>query len=638
MAGEYDASSIQTLSGLEHIRKRPGMYIGRLGDGSHQDDGIYVLLKEVIDNSIDEFIMGAGKRVEISIADDGTVAVRDYGRGIPLESVVACVSVMNTGGKYAEGAFARSIGMNGVGTKAVNALSTYFEVKSVRDGKFKSARFAYGELQSTDEGETDERNGTFTSFRPDPEQFKNYVYRNEYVEKRLWMYAYLNSGLSLFYKNQRYYSAKGLEDLLNVETGDDRLYDIIYYRSDSAEFGIEFALTHSDNYGENCFSFVNGQYTNDGGTHLSAFKEGLLKAVNEFSGKNFKADAVRDGMVGAISIRITDPIFEAQTKNKLGNTDVRAPIVNAVREAIVDFLHKNLEIADIILDKVQRNESVHRKMQEAKKLSKESAAKSRLRIPKLKDCKYHVGEKWPRGEEPRETMIFLTEGDSAAGSIEQSRQTENQAIFALRGKPLNCFGATREELYKNEEFYFLTQALGIEDDIENLRYDKVIIATDADVDGMHIRNLLITFFLTFFEQLVLTGHLYVLETPLFRVRDPKAATKEKSKNRARSRKKEEEGAADKPVEKPSQYYCYSEAERDAAAAKLGSKAEITRFKGLGEISPKEFAQFIGDEIKLLPVTLDSMRNVPELLKFYMGPNSPQRKDYIMTNLTVSKYE
>ena len=639
MAEIYDETSIQTLSGLEHIRKRPGMYIGRLGDGSHPDDGIYVLLKEVIDNSIDEFIMGAGKRIEVAITDDGTVSVRDYGRGIPLESVVACVSVMNTGGKYQEGAFARSIGMNGVGTKAVNALSDYFEVRSVREGKFVSARFAYGELQGTEKGTTEERNGTFTSFHPDPAQFRNFAFRNEYVEKRLWMYAYLNSGLTLLYRNQRYYSAKGLEDLLNVETGDDRIYDIIYHRSEKPEISIEFAVTHSDNYGENCFSFVNGQYTNDGGTHLSAFKEGLLKAINEFSGKNFKADAVRDGMVGAIAIRIPDPVFEAQTKNKLGSTDVRGPIVNAVREAIVDFLHKHLDVADVILDKVQRNESVHRKMQEAKKLGKESAAKSRLRNPKLKDCKYHVGEKWPRGEEPRETMIFLTEGDSAAGSIEQSRRTENQAVFALRGKPLNCFGATREELYKNEEFYFLTQALGIEDDIENLRYDKVIIATDADVDGMHIRNLLITFFLTFFEQLVLKGHLYVLETPLFRVRDPKAATREKKKSKKTpEQKKAKEQSAEKSPEAPLEYYCYSEAERDAAAEKLGAKAEITRFKGLGEISPDEFRQFIGEDIKLLPVTLDSMRNVPELLKFYMGPNSPQRKEYIMTNLTVSKYE
>ena len=608
MAGEYDASSIQTLSGLEHIRKRPGMYIGRLGDGSHQDDGIYVLLKEVVDNSIDEFIMGAGKRVEISIADDGTVSVRDYGRGIPLESVVACVSVMNTGGKYAEGAFARSIGMNGVGTKAVNALSTYFEVKSVRDGKFKSARFAYGVLQSTDEGTTEERNGTFTSFRPDPEQFKNYVYRNEYVEKRLWMYAYLNSGLSLLYRNQRYYSAKGLEDLLNVETGEDRLYNIIYYRSDSAEFGIEFALTHSDNYGENCFSFVNGQYTNDGGTHLSAFKEGLLKAVNEFSGKNFKADAVRDGMVGAISIRITDPIFEAQTKNKLGNTDVRGPIVSAVRDAVVDYLHKHAEVAEIVLDKVARNAAMHKQIQEVKKKSREATQKTRLRIPKLKDCKFHVGDKWPRKVEPKETMIFLTEGDSAAGSLEKKRDVDNQAIFALRGKPKNAFGETMEMIYKNEELTFLMQALGVEDSTENLRYDKVILATDADVDGLHIRNLLLTFFLSFFDQLVLSGHLYVLETPLFRVKKGKDII-----------------------------YCYNEMERDKAAAELG-KCEITRFKGLGEISPDDFGEFIGENMRLSPVTLDNMHGVSDVLKFYMGENTPERKEYIMNNLEVVDYE
>ena len=413
-------------------------------------------------------------------------------------------------------------------------------------------------------------------------------------------------GLSLYFNGQRYYSANGLQDLLESETGEERLYNIIAYRSKT----IEFALTHSDNYGETSFSFVNGQYTNDGGTHLSAFKEGVLKGINEFSGKNYKADEIRDGMIGAIAIKVKDPVFESQTKNKLGNTDVRGPIVAAVRDAVVDYLHKNREVAEILLDKVARNEQMHRQIQEVKKKGRETQQKTRLRIPKLKDCKFHIGDKWPRQLEKRDTMIFLTEGDSAAGSLEVCRDVNCQAIFALRGKPMNCYGEKFDKIYSNEELTFLMQALGIEDDIENLRYDKVVIATDADVDGLHIRNLLITYFLCFFEQLVLSGHLYVLETPLFRVQKPK----------------------EKPV------YCYSEAERDSAAAKLGKKAEITRFKGLGEISPKEFGQFIGEEIKLQPVTLENMRNVPELLGFFMGSNTPKRREYIMNNLEVHKYE
>ncbi|MBQ4107368.1 MAG: type IIA DNA topoisomerase subunit B [Lentisphaeria bacterium] len=618
----YTEDAIQTLSSLEHIRLRPGMYIGRMGDGAHPDDGIYILLKEVVDNSIDEFIMGKGRRIDITVAD-GTVTVRDYGRGIPPGKLVECVSVMNTGGKYNDDVFQFSVGLNGVGTKAVNALSESFAVQTFRDGHFRRAEFSRGVLVSDTSGETGEKDGTMVCFTPDRTLFKNYAFREDYLDRRIWMYAYLNSGLSLYLNGRRFYSQSGLCDLLELESGEDRLYPVIAFRDKM----LEFALTHTDDYGERSYSFVNGQFTNDGGTHLSAFKEGVLKAVNEFSGKSYKADDVRDGMIGAVAIKLRAPVFESQTKNKLGNTDVRGWIANAVREAVVDFLHKNPEVAQVILDKVGRNEQMHRKIQEVKKLGKESAAKCRLRIPKLKDCKFHPGDRWPRGTEPHETMIFLTEGDSAAGSIEQSRMSDYQAIFALRGKPLNCFGATREALYKNEEFNFLVQALGIEDDIENLRYDKVVIATDADVDGMHIRNLLITFFLTFFEQLVLRGHLYVLETPLFRVRDPKAVLKADARKGSKKA-----GAAE------ADYYCYSEAERDAAAAKLGKKAEITRFKGLGEISPKEFRQFIGEEIKLLPVTLESTRNVPQLLRFYMGPNTPDRKNYIMTNLTVSKYE
>lgn len=602
---QYDGSAIKTLSALEHIRLRPGMYIGRMGDGSHPDDGIYILIKEIIDNSIDEFIMGHGRRIELAI-EERSVSIRDYGRGIPLDKVVECVSVMNTGGKYNDDVFKFSIGLNGVGTKAVNALSEFFLVRSIRDGRFHEAHFERGVLTGEETGDSPEKNGTFVRFVPDPQLFPNYGFKLEYIEKRLWMYAYLNSGLSLYFNGQRYYSANGLQDLLESETGEERLYNIIAYRSKT----IEFALTHSDNYGETSFSFVNGQYTNDGGTHLSAFKEGVLKGINEFSGKNYKADEIRDGMIGAIAIKVKDPVFESQTKNKLGNTDVRGPIVSAVRDAVVDFLHKNREVADVLLDKVARNEQMHRQIQEVKKKGRETQQKTRLRIPKLKDCKFHIGDKWPRQLEKRDTMIFLTEGDSAAGSLEVCRDVNCQAIFALRGKPMNCYGEKFDKIYSNEELTFLMQALGIEDDIENLRYDKVVIATDADVDGLHIRNLLITYFLCFFEQLVLSGHLYVLETPLFRVQRPK----------------------EKPI------YCYSEAERDSAAAKLGKKAEITRFKGLGEISPKEFGQFIGEEIKLQPVTLENMRNVPELLGFFMGSNTPKRREYIMNNLEVHKYE
>ena len=601
----YDDGSIKTLDSLEHIRRRPGMYIGRMGDGSHQDDGIYVLLKEIVDNSIDEFIMGCGKRIEITVAD-GRVKVRDYGRGIPLARLVDCVSIINTGGKYNDEAFKFSIGMNGVGTKAVNALSRFFKVRSVRDGKFREAYFERGILKESIEGDTDERNGTYTEFEPDAELFPNYAYREEYIEKRIWMYAYLNSGLSLYYNNERYYSSDGLHDLLEAETGDEKLYDVISFRSKE----IEFALTHSDRYGEISFSFVNGQFTHDGGTHLSAFKEGVLKGINEFSGKNYKADDVRDGLIGAVAVKVMEPIFESQTKNKLGNTDIRGPVVAAVKDALSDYLYKHSETAEIIMDKIVRNEHMHREIQEVKKKSRESQQKTRLRNPKLKDCKYHVGDKWPRKVEPKDTMIFLTEGNSAAGSLEVCRDVDCQAIFALRGKPLNCFGMKRDKIYSNEELMFLTLALGIEEDIESLRYDKVVIATDADVDGMHIRNLLLTYFLTFFDQLVLSGHLYILETPLFRVRTtPKDSI-----------------------------YCYSESERDAAAAKLGKKAEITRFKGLGEISPKEFGQFIGQDIRLQPVTLENMRNIPEMLGFFMGTNTPERKEYIMTNLEVPKYE
>jgi topoisomerase IV subunit B len=592
---KYDEANIKTLSSLEHIRLRPGMYIGRLGNGSHPSDGIYILLKEVIDNSVDEFIMGAGRRIDVKITGN-TVSIRDYGRGIPLGKLIECVSVINTGGKYNTDAFQFSVGLNGVGTKAVNALSTKFMVRAVRDGKFRCATFTGGDKVDDVKGKTDERNGTYVEFIPDHELFSDYSYQLDFVEKRLWMYAYLNSGLSLYLNGQRFHSRHGLKDLIDVEVGDEQIYETIHVKTKT----LEFAFCHTDNYGENYFSFVNGQYTNDGGTHLSAFREGVLKAINEFTGKQFQASDVRDGIVGTVALKLQEPVFESQTKNKLGNTDIRGWVVNDVKTAIVDYMHRNLEQAEIIVDKVVRNEKVRKEIQAVKKQSKEKAKRMTLKIPKLKDCKYHLGDRSKRGEE---TMIFLTEGDSAAGSMVSCRDVYTQAIFSLKGKPLNVFGEKFDKLYKNEELYYIMQTLNIEEDIENLRYNKVVIATDADVDGLHIRNLLITFFLTFFEQLVLSEHLFTLETPLFRVRNKKET-----------------------------FYCYNEKERDTALAKLGKTAEITRFKGLGEISPSEFGAFIGDDIRLTEVSIDNMRNIPEILNFYMGKNTPDRKRHIMENI------
>ncbi|MFA6713768.1 MAG: DNA topoisomerase IV subunit B [Victivallaceae bacterium] len=592
----YDESKIQTLSSLEHIRLRPGMYIGKLGDGSHPEDGIYILVKEIIDNSIDEFIMGSGRRIDVTQSDQNIV-IQDFGRGIPLGKLVECVSVINTGGKYNSDVFQFSVGLNGVGTKAVNALSDEFKARSVRDGKFREVCFERGVIVDDQEGKTDEPTGTRISFVPDREMFQNFKFRPEFLVKRMWMYAYLNSGLSLYLNGARYYSKNGLKDLIEVEIEDDKLYEIIAFKGKT----IEFALCHTDNYGEKYFSFVNGQYTNDGGTHLSAFREGVLKAINEFTGKSYQAADVRDGMVGAISIKLKEPIFESQTKNKLGNTDVRWPIVDAVRKNIVDYLHRNLEEAEVVIDKVVRNEKVRQQIQAVKKQSKEKAKRMSLKIPKLKDCKFHLGDNSKRGEE---TMLFLTEGQSATGSMVSCRNVYTQAIFSLKGKPFNCHNETFEKVYRNEELYYIMQALDIEDDIDNLRYNKVVIATDSDVDGLHIRNLLITFFLTFFEQLVLSGHLHVLETPLFRVRNKKETV-----------------------------YCYDEEERDAAMGKLGkANLEVTRFKGLGEISPEEFGQFIGEDMRLQSVSIDHMRNVPEMLEFYMGKNTPERKEHIMANL------
>jgi len=596
----YDESKIKTLSSLEHIKIRPGMYIGRMGDGSHPDDGIYILLKEVIDNSIDEYIMGYGRRIDVKL-EDKTVSVRDYGRGIPLGKVIDCVSQINTGAKYNTDVFQFSVGLNGVGTKAVNALSEEFTVVAYRNGEFKKAIFFNGELQIEEDGKApDERDGTFINFIPSKSLFPDFKFKLEYIEKRLWMYAFLNSGLSIYLNGIRYYSKKGLQDLIESEVGDEKMYEIIHHKDPT----LEFAFTHTSNYGETYFSFVNGQYTNGGGTHLSAFREGVLKGINEFSGKSYNGNDVRDGIIGTISIKLQEPIFESQTKNKLGNSDIRGWIVNSVRQALVNYLHRHLQEAEILLEKVTLNEKVRKDIQAVKKQSREKAKKMTLKIPKLKDCKIHYTDKSKRADE---TTIFLTEGQSAAGAMVSCRDVMTQAIFSLKGKPKNCFGEKIEQIYQNEELYYIMKTLNIEDDIENLRYNNVVLATDADVDGLHIRNLLITFFLTFFEPLVLAGHLYILETPLFRARNNKKTI-----------------------------YCYSEQERDSAVASLGGKLgksiEVTRFKGLGEISPNEFGQFIGNDIKLVSVTVDHMRDVPEMLNFFMGKNTPDRKKHIMENL------
>ncbi len=593
---DYDESRIKTLSSLEHIRLRTGMYIGRLGDGSNPDDGIYVLVKEVIDNSIDEYIMGNGKHVDISLKNN-LVTVRDYGRGIPLGKVVECVSVINTGAKYNDDVFQFSVGLNGVGTKAVNALSSYFRVMSVRDGKCAEAIFERGVLKSQRKGsvKSDVKNGTLVEFTPDEKVFGDYEFNLEYLQRRIWNYAYLNAGLTLVFNGEKYISQNGLLDLLDSEVGENPIYPVGYYRGKQ----LEFAFTHTNNYGENYFSFVNGQYTSDGGTHLSAFKEGFLKGINEYFRKNYKSEDVREGTAAAVAVKIQAPVFESQTKNKLGNTEVRAWIVNETKAGVDDWLHKNPETARKLEEKILANERLRTELNTVKKEAKEAAKKIALKIPKLKDCKYHLGD--AKGGD--ETMIFLTEGDSASGSMVSSRDVYTQAIFSLRGKCENMYGRKRADIYKNAELYNVMMALGIENDIEGLRYSRIIIATDADNDGFHIRNLLLTFFLSFFEELVSSGRVYILETPLFRVRNKKETT-----------------------------YCYTEKERDEQMKRLGSACEVTRFKGLGEINPSEFGQFIGDNIRLLPVTVQSLKVIPDVLEFYMGKNTPERREFIMNNL------
>ncbi|NLG16553.1 MAG: type IIA DNA topoisomerase subunit B [Fibrobacter sp.] len=589
----YDESKIKTLSSLEHIRLRTGMYIGRLGDGSNPDDGIYILLKELIDNAIDEYIMGFGKKIEIDIKSN-TVSVRDYGRGIPLGKVVDCVSTINTGAKYNDDVFQFSVGLNGVGTKAVNALSSLFKVTSYRDGQFVEASFVRGNLKSKNKGKCSEPDGTFVQFYPDQDIFGDYSFNFEYVENRLWNYAYLNSGLKLIFGNQKFESKNGLLDLLENEVGDKTVYSVAYYKSKQ----LEFAFTHTQSYGETYFSFVNGQHTSDGGTHLSAFREGVLKGVNEFFKKNYNGVDVREGIAGAIAIKLKNPVFESQTKNKLGNTEIRGWIVTEVKSGVVDFLHKNSEAAKLLENKISQNEKLRTELNAVKKEAKEAAKRIEIKNPNLRDCKYHLED----GEKGEPSTIFLTEGQSAAGSIISARDVMTQAIFTLKGKPQNVFGRNKSAIYQNEELYNLMMALGIEESIESLRFNRIILATDADVDGFHIRNLLMTFFLNYFEELVVSGHVYILETPLFRVRNKKETR-----------------------------YCYSEKERDLATKEI-KDPEVTRFKGLGEISPGEFGQFIGPDMRLLEVNVKNVKNIPDTLDFYMGKNTPERRDYIMENL------
>jgi len=602
---EYNESSIKSLDWREHIRLRPGMYIGKLGDGSSKDDGIYVLVKEVVDNCIDEHMMGYGKTIDIKITDQ-RVVVRDYGRGIPLGKVVDVVSKINTGAKYDSGAFQKSVGLNGVGTKAVNALSNYFKVQAFRDGQTKLAEFKQGKLVNDPRmGKSDERNGTLVEFEPDNSMFKHYHFIPEYLEDLMWNYAFLNAGLTMNYNSKKFFSKDGLLDLLKQKADAEELrYPIIHFKGDD----IEVAISHGNQYGEEYYSFVNGQNTTQGGTHLAAFREGLVKGVRDFYKKDFDASDIRASIIAAIAIRVQEPVFESQTKTKLGSTNM-APEGATVRGFVGDFvakeleiyLHKNPSVADALQKRILQSERERKEIAGIKKLANERAKKANLHNKKLRDCRFHFDEKSEKGVE---SVIFITEGDSASGSITKSRDVETQAVFSLRGKPLNCYALTKKVVYENEEFNLLQHALNIEDGIESLRYNKVIIATDADVDGMHIRLLLMTFFLQFFPELVKAGHVFILETPLFRVRNKKETI-----------------------------YCYSDEEKQNAINKLGSKPEITRFKGLGEISPEEFGGFIGENIRLQPVLLGD-GHLAKVLEFYMGKNTPDRQDFIIDNLRI----
>ncbi|MCR4676544.1 MAG: type IIA DNA topoisomerase subunit B [Sphaerochaetaceae bacterium] len=586
------------MSALEHIRLRPGMYIGRLGDGSHTDDGIYILMKEVIDNSIDEFIMGCGNRITVR-REDKKVSVRDLGRGIPLGKVIDCVSEINTGAKYNDSVFQFSVGLNGVGTKAVNALSSWFHVKSFRGGEFVEAWFEKGILKKENRGKTDEPDGTLTEFIPDEEAFGKYSFNDDYIISRMENYCYLNTGLTIDYNKRLFKSQHGLLDLLEKEVEDNGIYSMVHHKSKM----LEFAFTHTREFsGENYFSYVNGQYTSDGGTHQAAFKEGVLKGINEFFKKTWSPQDVREGIVGAISIKVQTPVFESQTKNKLGNTEIRGPIIDEVKEAVVEFLYKNPEDAQKLNEKIITNETIRKKLSEVKKIAKENARKISINIPKLKDCKFHLGQGGAHADMGERSMIFLTEGDSASGTLNTARDVMTQAVFSLRGKPLNVNGKSMSEMYKNAELYNVMAALGIENGIEGLRYGKVIFATDADIDGYHIRILLLTYFLSYFEELIKAGRVWILDTPLFRVRNKSVTT-----------------------------YCYSEQERDNMMKQIKG-SEVTRFKGLGEISAKEFGQFIGEDMRLIPVSIDSLAEARKTMNFYMGNNTPERRDFIMENL------
>ncbi|MCB9338254.1 MAG: type IIA DNA topoisomerase subunit B [Lewinellaceae bacterium] len=607
----YTEDNIRHLDWREHIRIRPGMYIGKLGDGSSADDGIYVLIKEVIDNCIDEYVMGYGKQIDISVKD-GIVEVRDYGRGIPLGKVVECVSQINTGGKYDSKAFKKSVGLNGVGTKAVNALSNYFKVQSVREGKAKVAEFEQGNITKDHKLQnTTDDNGTLVIFKPDDSIFKKYSFRTEYLEQQLWNYAYLNAGLKINFNGKTFHSRKGLYDMLSNKTQAETLrYPIIHIAGED----IEVAMSHGNHYGEQYYSFVNGQNTTQGGTHLNAFKEAIVNVIRKFYNKNYDAKDIRSSIVAAISVRVEEPVFESQTKTKLGSQDM-GPDGPSVRKFIGDFLdreldnflHKNEEVAKELQRRIQQSERERKEIAGIKKLANERAKKANLHNKKLRDCRVHFNDPVKKSDEDKRnaTTVFITEGDSASGSITKSRDVETQAVFSLRGKPLNCFGMTKKVVYQNEELNLLQHALNIENDLEDLRYNQVVIATDADVDGMHIRLLLLTFFLQFFPDLVRNGHLYILQTPLFRVRDKKVT-----------------------------YYCYSEAEKQEAIRKLRGKAEITRFKGLGEISPGEFKDFINENMRLEPVVLQDATDLEQLLSYYMGKNTPDRQEFIIDNLRV----
>ncbi|MCB9171098.1 MAG: type IIA DNA topoisomerase subunit B [Flavobacteriales bacterium] len=605
----YSEEHIRSLDWKEHIRLRPGMYIGKLGDGSSFDDGIYILLKEVLDNCIDEYVMGYGKKVEVRI-EEGRVEVRDHGRGIPLGKVIDVVSKINTGAKYDSKAFKKSVGLNGVGTKAVNALSTYFRIESVRDGQMKRAEFDRGVLRKDEKlVRTDEPNGTRVLFEPDEQMFKHYQYRDQHIERLLWNYCYLNTGLTIVFNGQRFQSKHGLLDLLTTKMDGEPLYPIVHLVGDD----IEVALTHAQHYGEEYYSFVNGQHTTQGGTHQGAFREAVVRTIRDFFKKDWDANDIRTGIVAAISVKVIEPVFESQTKTKLGSQEVepggqsmRSFIGDFIGRELNNFLHKHPEVAEVIQSRILQNERERKELSGIRKLARERAKKASLHNRKLRDCRVHLSDP-KKDDRKNETTLFITEGDSASGSITKSRDVNTQAVFSLKGKPLNCYGLTKKVVYENEEFNLVQAALNIEDGMDGLRYNRIVIATDADVDGMHIRLLLLTFFLQFFPDLVKNDHLYILQTPLFRVRNKKETI-----------------------------YCYSEEERKKAIAKLGRDPEITRFKGLGEISPDEFKHFIGEDMRLEPVMITKDAVVNDLLGFYMGKNTPERQDFIISNLRVEK--